>query len=483
MIRSNALNGNAFVRERAKRAKLEAEAWAQRYFGGCELGDVRRTRRVVTMATSLARHVGRSPHAACRGDAAANEGAYRLLRNESVDPRAMAEGGFAAGVETARRCPGEVLALEDTTTLGFEHAVREELGDLGGAAPARRRGFHVHTVLLVEASSGHTLGLGYQRLWCREESARGQRHRRKERAYEDKESVKWERASRALEEAFEADMARVVSVCDREADVYEYLEDKQGQGQRFVVRAAWDRRTTGEAKRLFAEVEAAPVLGEHRVAVPQRAGRKARTARLELRGCEVQLREPRRRDAGGGVRVNALLAHEVKAAKGEEALRWLILTGEPVADDAQARRALEYYTRRWRIEEFHKAWKSGTRIEHSRLQTGPGLERLAVILAFVAVRLLQLREALEEPRDGPNSRPCDEVQGKVLWLARTRRAPPEEVPTLRWAYEALAKLGGWGDTKRTGRAGWQTLWEGWLELNRLVDGYRIAQQLALQGKM
>ena len=462
----------------------DAKHWAHTTFGSCELSDVRRTRRVVTMAASLASHAGRSPHAACRGDAAANEGAYRLLRNDAVDPQAIAEGGFRASIEVARGC-AEVLAVEDTTTLGYGHAVREELGDLGGAEDAHTRGFHVHSVLLLDAHSGRTLGLGYQQRWCREPQARGQRHRRAQRAYEDKESFKWQRASQALAQAFGADVGRVISVCDREADVYEYLAYKRGEGQRFVVRAAWDRRTTGEQKRLFAEVEAAPVLGEHRVMVAQRAGRKARKAHVELRACEVEVREPLRRDTGGWVRVNALLAREAKAAKGETALHWLILTSEPLGDEAAARRVLEHYARRWRIEEFHKAWKSGTRIEERRLQSARGLERLAVMLAFVAVRLMQLREVLEEPRDSP--RRCDEVldevQWKVLWLTRTRRAPPEQPPSLRWAYEALAKLGGWGDTKRTGRAGWQTLWEGWFALNERVEGYRIAQQLALQGKM
>jgi len=464
----------------------ETRAWAQQVFGGCELGDARRTARVVTMATSFALHTGRSPHAACRGDAAANEGAYRLLRNEAVDPQAIAEGGFAASREAARGCAGDVLAVQDSTTLGFAHAVREELGDLGGAPDARRRGFQVHSVLLLEASSGRTLGLCYQQRWCRDPKARGRRHRRTERAYEDKESFKWQRASQALSEGFGGQLQRVVSVCDREADVYEYLAYKREHAQRFVVRAAWDRRTTGEAERLFAEVEAAPALGEHRRMLPQRGGRKARPARLVLRACEVELRAPKYRDTPGPpLRVNAVLALEESAPKGEPALRWLLLTSEPVDDEAAARRVLEYYTLRWRIEEFHKAWKSGTRIEERRLQSGSGLERLAVMLAFVAVRLLQLREVLEEPRE--STRRCDEVldevQWKVLWLTMVRRAPPKQAPSLRWAYETLAKLGGWGDTKRTGRAGWQTLWEGWFALNERVEGYRIAQQLALQGKM
>jgi hypothetical protein len=464
--------------------ETDAGRWAQEVFGCCELGDSRRTERLVKVASSLAAHAGRMAHAACRGDAAANEGAYRLLRNEAVEAEAIAQGGYAASIERARRC-SEVLAVEDTTTLSYGHAVRFALGDLGGPSKTVSRGMHVHSVLLLERSSGRTLGLAYQQRWCREDGQRGQRHQRRERAYVDKESFKWEQASQQLSEGFGADLSRVISICDREADVYEYLSYKVGHGQRFVVRAAWDRRTRAPARHLFAEVEAAAVMGEALVQVPQRGGRRARVARLALRGCTVELREPKARDTGGAVRVNVVLAQETGPPSGESGLRWLLLTSEPVGDAAAIGEVLRMYALRWRVEEYHKAWKSGTRVEHARLQSAGNLERLAVILGFVAVRLLQLREALDTPAE--HARPCteilDETQWKVLWLTRTRRALPATPPSLRWAYEALARLGGWGDSKRTGRAGWDTLWSGWFALNERVDGFRIAQQLALEGKV
>ncbi|MBI4568194.1 MAG: hypothetical protein HY719_07340 [Planctomycetes bacterium] len=38
----------------------------------------------------------------------------------------------------------------------------------------------------------------------------------------------------------------------------------------------------------------------------------------------------------------------------------------------------------------------------------------------------------------------------------------------------LAALGGWKDTKRTGRVGWEALWRGWDRLQERVTGYRVA---------
>lgn len=466
--------------------------WAQETFGQCELGDSRRTRRLVEVAMRCASHAGDAPSRACRGDAAANEGAYRLVRNDSVAPEAIAEGGFAATAKAARGCE-ELLAVEDTTTLSYSHAVAEQLGDLGGKSGSAKRGFWVHSVLLLDAPRARTVGLIEQQRWCRASEGRGQRHRRAERAYEDKESFKWQRASQAMAARLGAEtLGRVISVCDREADVYRYLRYKHDAGQRFIVRAAWGRRVADESHSVAEALEQAPVLGEHTVALAQRGGEHARRGcqvRLEVRGARVMLRAPKGARELGSLEVNALVAREVSAPSGEQALRWVLFTSEPIATLAAAKRVLGYYAQRWRIEEFHKAWKSGAKVEGLRMQEVGNLERMAVVLAFIAVRLLQLREVLEVP--SADSKPSDspeqaapwlscagvleEVEWQVLWLTQEKRPPPREAPTLRWAYEALAKLGGWLDTKRTGRAGWEAMWEGWHCLQQRVDGYLMAQ--------
>ena len=157
----------------------EALAWSEAVFGGCELGDSRRTRRLVKMSAQMSAHAGEAPVSACRGDSAACEGAYRLLRNKHVDAAAIAEGGFRSTARSAAGTVGALLALEDSTSLSYAHAVVDELGDLGGPASSNKRGFIVHSVLIVEAASGRTVGLIEQERWCREVAQRGQRHQPK----------------------------------------------------------------------------------------------------------------------------------------------------------------------------------------------------------------------------------------------------------------------------------------------------------------
>jgi hypothetical protein len=463
---------------------LDSEAWSRETFGDAQLGDARRSQRLVRLASSLASAAGASPAKASTSQADL-EGAYRFLRNEDVDAGAIAEAGFAA---TARAASSHhvLLAIEDTTTLSYRHGVAEELGDLGGKAKAKRRGYFVHSALGVSPETGATVGLLDQQYWTRETGKRGQRHQRRERAYEDKESFKWQRTAQRIRALLgEEAMLKLISVCDREADVFEYLHYKHEHSERFVVRAARDRALEVEAqsseeRRLFSALAKAPSLGVVTVEVPQRGGRPARSALLTLRAMRLTIRRPRHgKGPHRSVDVNVVLAHEENPGKGVEPLTWFLLTTEPIGNREDVLQVLHYYRLRWRIEEFHKAWKSGAGVEESRLQSAENIHRLAAILACVAVRLLQLREFAADSKatDGPCSNVFPTVHWMVLWRSVERKKPlPKAEPTLGWAFRALGRLGGWKDTKRTGRIGWEAVWDGWFRLQERLDGYYLAQE-------
>lgn len=462
--------------------------WSEQVFGGCDLGDARRTRRLVDMGARLAKQTGASMAQCCEGEPAALLGSYRLIRNDEVAPEAIREGGFGWVAQQAQSDDaGVLLAVEDTTSVTYAHAVADELGTTSNARDAKHRGYLVHSVLLLEAASERTVGLIEQRHWCRDAESFGRKHARKQRPYEDKESYKWEQASARMAERLGEAMARTISVCDREADVYEYLAYKQSHGHRFVLRAKSDRRVLQAQQTLFATVEQqAQALCEYSVEIAQRGGRRARKATLALRSLPVQLQVPADRPQDSRpLSVNVILAQEIDPAPGEQALRWVLLTTEPVGSAEQARRVVRYYELRWRIEEYHKAWKSGVGVERQRLQSRQNLERMLVITAFVAVRLLQLRESLRAVLDEHPEPVCTTAltaeEWTVLWASTNKGKPlPAAAPSLRWACLAIARLGGFADTKRTGRPGWDTLWKGWDRLQQRIEGYQLARQMTPQ---
>lgn len=404
------------------------------------------------------------------------------MRNAEVDVEAIREGGMTSVAQIAKDQPGVLLALEDTTTLSYAHAAAAELGATSSQRDAKQRGFLVHSVLLLAAQSDRTLGLIEQRHWIRERSRFGHKHARKQRAYEDKESFKWELASRRMAERLGTTMSRTISVCDRESDVYDYLAYKRDHDQRFVLRARADRCIEHATQHLFEAVEnEAKTLCQTTVSIAQRGGRHARKATLSLRSVRVDLKAPATFKGPSTLSVNVVLASETNPPEGVEALRWVLLTSEPVGCAEHVREVMRYYEKRWRIEDYHKAWKSGVGVERQRFQSSANLERMLVITAFLAVRLLQLREHLQSPEGQTKEDPCEPAlsreEWQLLWLSHEHKSLPNSAPGLRWACLALARLGGFADTKRTGRPGWDALWRGWSLLQQRIEGYHLAQQM------
>ena len=155
----------------------------------------------------------------------------------------------------------------------------------------------------------------------------------------------------------------------------------------------------------------------------------------------------------------------------------MILTSEAVATKQDARNVVRYYERRWLIEEFHKSWKSGCRIEQRPVQAVENLERLAIITAQVAVRLLQLRFAVNMNPEQACDSVLSQEEWECLWGATEPNTRiPRHAPPVLWALHAIARLAGWRDTKRTGRIGWATLWKGWAKLQDRVSGLLQAQR-------
>src|SRR5207244_4525486 len=90
---------------------------------------------------------------------------------------------------------------------------------------------------------------------------------------------------------------RVVSVGDREADVYDLFVAARPEGVDLLVRAAQDRGLADPERRLWAAVATAPVAATATGAVPRRPGQPARAAVLSARHRPVTPRPPAPRAA------------------------------------------------------------------------------------------------------------------------------------------------------------------------------------------
>ena len=468
-----------------------AAAWAQELFGSAALGDPRRTRRLVEVTTAFGEGPGGSLATTFAHSLTQRAGAYRLMNNANVQSQALVD---AAGQATARTIGGQdellFLALCDSTTLGFSHAtVRKDLGPLTTNANAKTQGFWVHSVLLISPDNC-PVGLLHQDYWIRDRKTHGKRRQRSSRPYESKESYKWEKAIRAADARLTSeDRSKVLYVCDREAEVFEFFQYLKQTNKRFVVRVTGQRKVLDAEAALLREVaEAGEVVGSQSVAIPQRGGRRARVAEVQLRSGSIILQPPKRFGSQTkGLELNYVLASEAESDSDSSGLNWLLVTSEPVVEEEQLSVVLESYRSRWTIEEFHKVWKSGTKVEEQRLESTAGLQRLSVVLAQVAVRMMRLRVVSEQTPSAACTQVLDELECRclVMWAASQPKlaAPADQPPSMRWAYHTLGRMGGWYDSKRTGRVGVQAFWRGWMRLEQLKQAFLLFQSAEKNGEL
>lgn len=460
------------------------QEWAEILFGSAKLGDPRRTKRLTKMAADMAANADKSIVKAC-SDPASIEGAYRFIRNSAVDVNDISEAAYQYTDEVVSQCK-TVLALQDTTGLSYRHNVCNDLGEVNSALTESKnpvgRTLYAHSTLMLNAESEQVIGLGNQHYWYRETKQTDKTHRLQTRPREEKESFKWQRNIETLSQRLPT-MDNVIDVSDREADIYEYLDYQQTNNHRFVVRANDNRQLVDENKKLFEVIECMEAISTYDVPIQQRGGRKARTARMAMSYMPVTLRKPQRAQASEELQLNVIVCQEINSTA-KSALRWILYTSEDIKSPEDARQIVRYYELRWRIEEFHKIWKTeGTSVESLRMQSRENLQKVAVIQAFIAVRLFQLRELCQNNKQS-ESISClayfTELSWKILWRKSNKGKDfPSVAPSLNWAYYALARLGGWYDSKRTGRVGMIAIWDGWIKLMLLVGSYEELQELDL----
>jgi hypothetical protein len=149
----------------------------------------------------------------------------------------------------------------------------------------------------------------------------GKVRERKTLPIEEKESFRWLSGYRlASNLAKECPDTHIVSVADREADIYDIFLEADGNETPvdFIIRAKAERRTlqrdpdSGPAayRKVRDEVSASDVRFTKTIDLPQTPKRSARTATLEIRAIEVTLKPPSAKSEMGPITCNMVLVEE-----------------------------------------------------------------------------------------------------------------------------------------------------------------------------
>jgi hypothetical protein len=455
---------------------LEPAQWAQTEFALAELGDRRRTQRLVNMATTLAQTpTGTLPQAF--PDWKDLKAAYRLMDHLEFGPDEIQQPHRQRTLEACRQ-PGEYLLIEDTTELDYSsHRHAQQLGFIGNG---RGRGILLHSTLAVHIQAwdleqkpeGLAVGLLHQKSWIRTQSGL-RRQNWRQRLLRPRESERWAEVLDPLGPVPPG--CQWIYLADREADFYEPIQRCRRNGEDFIIRAYRDRKLADADQHLFAVLEAAPVRGELTVRLRGRRGEPNREAVVSLRSCRVKLQGPwRRHGRQEDVEVNVVEARELCPPEGVEALHWILLTSLPCNRLVELKRIVARYQTRWWIEQYHKALKSGAGVEESQLERGFRIENLVAVLAIVAVRLVNTQWLA---RNRPHEPVEPESFGaSALEILSAKYSTPKGGWTNQTVLLAVARLGGFLARKHDGMPGWQTIWRGWSKLLCMCEGLEILRE-------
>lgn len=319
---------------------------------------------------------------------------------------------------------------------------------------------------------GIPLGTVWAEVWAR--PAESDAARRNEQSCDEKESGRWLRALQAASQQARRMPQTVVLVCgDRESDIYELYDQKQGApaNVHLLVRGQHDRCLSGGA-RLLESLARLPVGGSMEVAVPRRAKQPARRAKLELRWQAVELQPPAvaLKKSWPTLKVYAVWAKEVGAPPGVPAINWLLLTTWPVATLKMARRMVRWYALRWGIECWHRVLKVVCKVERRQMKSAQALERALALDMIIAFRVWWLTRLGKEHANlgaGLFYSP-EELEVLAAKKAETGRYPEATKLTVLQANILTAMLAGFWGRKGDGHPGAQILAEGLRLLEAIV---------------
>jgi hypothetical protein len=389
-----------------------------------------------------------------------------------------------------------VLLIQDTSQYNYERVrgrFAEDDPDIGVLGDNQSLGLFVHPTLGLDEQSGLPFGIPALKIY----------HLEKERALKDernytrlpiaeKHSHRWIESIKISAAALPG-VNKMTAMADREGDMYELFASDFDPRIELLIRSAQNRKLTNGLL-LHAHMDEQAWEGTYEVSIKGNKKRAKRMATLQIRWATVEIVQPRSVRAGidnypksiSMQVVEVLEVGDKELAEGEEPIHWYLYTTHPVETLEDALQIVNWYKKRWWIEDFFRLTKSqGFELEKSQFSNGMALKRLICLVYGEALRVLSLRQGREEMTEGTAAIVFDKTEMKLLKAllpglqGRTHsQANLNPASSLAWAVWILARLGGWRPRNMNVRPpGVITLIRGLKNFNQNAQGYRLAMKL------
>ena len=439
-------------------------------FADIDFNSVRLEKRFIKTMGTLAGQPEKSIWS-CSENRAEAKAIYRLLGNDGLDREEIMRTHREATVRRMIKSKQTILAVQDTTSLNYNN--QEKMEGIGYISD-KTLGVNIHSCLAVTAD-GLTLGLLDQTSYNREQAKDDSRTHdsKKTRELEEKESYRWVQTF----ETSTADLpegVKVITVCDREGDMYELLDAVESKGHFFLIRVAQNRMTT-DNRRILDEIRKKRCMGRIELPLPRdsRNNVKERNGTLQIRYDRFDIKRPKilnkNKALQASIEVWVVYAKEENPPKGLEPIEWFLLTNEPIENVETAYERVCYYAHRWKIERFHYVLKSGCKVEKLQERNMNKTTLLVLMYSIIAVLILNLTYIA---RIHPNVS-CtvffEEDEWQVLYCAANKtKKVPQKPYSIQEAVTYLGWLGGPKTAPSDGPPGVKTIWVGLDKLNTLL---------------
>ena len=280
----------------------------------------------------------------------------------------------------------------------------------------------------------------------------------------------------------------ITGVSDRESDIYEHFATRPSN-MHLIVRACQNRHiattTEDQIGSLFPFADDLPEEGRFTAPIPAAPGRKARLAELAVRFSAVTVRKPQNgaaRDLPETVNLMLVDVRETSKPKDGEPIHWRLLTTHAVTSLGEARRIVDLYRLRWRIEEYFRTLKSaGFDIEEADIGEPRAMINFVAAAAIAAVTVMQLVQARDGTTDqnladafDPADQSLLETLSDDLEGKTARQQNPHPKGSLAFAAWVIGRLGGW--TGYYGKPGPRVMRRGLDDFQRIKYGASLRLQ-------
>jgi hypothetical protein len=420
------------------------------------------------------------------------KGAYRFLQNDRVSEDTIIEN---LQKNCISGCKGKhVLCIQDTSEINLRnHRNRiKQDGSIGTTHSKLDKGlgFMIHPSLVLDSETAVPYGYSAIKIWNRSMELKDKHERKyKKLPIQEKESYKWIEVSQKTQEFLKDEVESMIIIQDREGDIYEQFVTIPDEKTDLLIRAK-SNRTLNDKTKMFSCIESVEPAGSYEVKIEScfKTKRKKRTAKLEVRYREVELKRPKDLDTNiqKNIKLFLIEAKEIGYA-GKDPICWRLLTTLAVDNLQMALNCIEWYSWRWTIEEVFKILKKeGFDIESSELESGASIRKLSLMIMEVVIKLFLMRIAYDEPELEMDAGMCfnqqeqeclelqiNKLEGKTEKLKNPY--PKKELKRYVWC---IARMGGWKGYAKERKPGITTLWIGLKSFKALFEGWELHKDVS-----